>query len=356
MIGGRSGRHCLLCVATPSYTSRHTSVPRAINAVRVSSGKVFHRSVTTSPGGRLRSCSRPGCTARSRASANGSTAPSGRVTRRGGAIRAQFSAATASTSAAMPQVRFESSITTSRPVFVHRRGQPVHVERVERARIEDLDRDLAGQLVGDRQRVVHQVADGDHRHVVAGPATRPTPSGTGASVGEVDIVADAERTGRREDDHRVVVADRRHQQAVGVRRRRRHHRLHPDVGEQAVRVVGVLPGPPGPRARARHHVGDRHLALPAGHQRELVRLVGDLLEDQEQQRRDLELDHRPHPGQRRAGGEVGERLLGHRRVEHPVRPEPRRAARRSRSTRDPDVLAEQEHRSGRAPSRRPAPG
>ena len=74
-----------------------------------------------------------------------------------------------------------------------------------------------------------------------------------------------------------------------------------------------------------------------------MRLVGDLLEDQEQQRRDLELDHRPTAGQRGTGGEAGERLLGQWRVDDPVRTELGEQSGGDVVDGDTDVLAEHEH-------------
>ena len=114
--------------------------------------------------------------------------------------------------------------------------------------------------------------------------------------------------------------------------------------EQAVRMVGVLPGPAGAGPRPRHDVGHRHLALPARHQRELVRVVGDLLEGQEEQRRDLELDHRAHACHRGTGREAGETLLGQRGVQHPLGPEPLGQPRGHVRRGDPDVLTQHEHR------------
>src|SRR5437764_621914 len=62
------------------------------------------------------SCALLGWVARSSSRENGSTAPSGRVTRTGGAASRTSSVIVAITSPAMPHVRLASSITTSRPV------------------------------------------------------------------------------------------------------------------------------------------------------------------------------------------------------------------------------------------------
>ena len=130
-----------------------------------------------------RSCARLGCTARSSARANGSTAPSGRVTRFGGATSAHLLGRGGQDLAA-DAAGAVGVVDHHQPAGAFQRlGQPVPVERVQRARVEHLHRHLLGQLLGDRQRVVHQMADRDHRDVgrrAGGPG--PRPSGTGARV------------------------------------------------------------------------------------------------------------------------------------------------------------------------------
>jgi hypothetical protein len=71
-----------------------------------------------------------------------------------------------------------------------------------------------------------------------------------------------------------------------------------------------------------------------------VRLVGDLLEDQEEQRRYLELDHRAHAAQRCTGRHGGECLLGDRRVDDPLWPEALDQPKREESYPGGHILAE----------------
>jgi hypothetical protein len=104
----------------------------------------------------------------------------------------------------------------------------------------------------------------------------------------------------------------------------------------------MLSRQPTPRSGARDEVDDRHGRLSSGHQPQLLGLIHDLLERDVQQRRDLELDDRAIPAERRAGGEAGEHLLGDRHVEHPI-VEVGRQAFRDAAQRLANVLAEHEH-------------
>jgi virulence factor BrkB len=200
---------------------------------------------------------------------------------------------------------------------------------------------IAGCVYGGRQGIPHQVAHRDHRHVGAFPVHSPDPERYRLQGPGGDVLPHCHDPGWRQDHHRIIAPDRGHKQAVGVCRGGRHDRLDADVGEQAVRLVRMLSGPARPRSRRGNEVGHGDAGLPSCHQGELVRLVGDLLEDEKQQRRNLEFDHRPAPGQRGAGREAGERLLRQRHVHHPLGPEPAHQAAGHVGDTGSDVLPEQ---------------
>lgn len=285
-----------------------------------------------------RSCSRSGWSARSSPGANGSTAPSGRVTRRG---RDQPHLLGGGGQHLGPDAAAAVGVVDDHQPAgaLQRGGQRRPVERVQGARVEHLDRDLVGELRGDRQRVVDEVADRDQGDVGAGPVhARRAERDRRQLPG--DRLADGQRGRRREQHDRVRVADGGAEQAVGVGRGGRHHGLHPGMREEAVRVVGVLAGPAVPGARPRDDAGQRHARLAARHQGELVRLVDELLEDEEEQRGDLELQDGAPPGQRRTDRHRGEGLFGERGVDDPLRPEALQQPERRAGQAGADVLAE----------------
>ena len=117
-----------------------------------------------------------------------------------------------------------------------------------------------------------------------------------------------------DEDDRVRVLDRGAEQAVGVGRRRRHDDAQAgDVGEQRLEALRVLAARRAPGAELGAH-GQRHLGRPAGHERQLGRLVEQLVEADADEVEVHELDHRAHPGHGRADAEAHDRRLGDRRV------------------------------------------
>ena len=64
--------------------------------------------------------------------------------------------------------------------------------------------------------------------------------------------------------------------------------------------------------------GQRHLRRPAGHERQLGRLVEQLVEADAEEVEVHHLDHGAHPGHRRANTEADDRRLGDRGVAHAV--------------------------------------
>ena len=117
------------------------------------------------------------------------------------------------------------------------------------------------------------------------------------------------------DEHDGVrVLDRRPEQPVGVGRRRRHdHREPGDVGEEGFEALRVLAArrATGPELGAD---GERHLGGATGHERELGRLVEQLVEAHAEEVEVHHLDHRAHPGHRRPHAEADDGRLGDRRV------------------------------------------
>ena len=121
-----------------------------------------------------------------------------------------------------------------------------------------------------------------------------------------------------DEDHRVRVLDRGTQQAVGVGRRRRHDDGQPgDVREQRLEALRVLAARRAPGAELGPH-GQRHLGGAAGHERQLRRLVEQLVEADAEEVEVHHLDDRAHAGHRRADAEPDDRRLRDRRVAHPV--------------------------------------
>ena len=121
-----------------------------------------------------------------------------------------------------------------------------------------------------------------------------------------------------DEDHRVGVLDGRTEQPVGVGRRRRHDDGQPgDVGQQHLEALGVLAPRGAPGAELGPH-GQRHLGRPAGHERELRRLVEQLVEADAEEVEVHHLDHGAHPGHGRAHAEADDRRLGDRGVAHAV--------------------------------------
>ena len=113
--------------------------------------------------------------------------------------------------------------------------------------------------------------------------------------------------------------------------------------EERVRVIGVLSRQALAGTGSGDEVGDWHADLAAGHERELLRLIDDLLEDEIEQRRDLELDDGPLPGEGGSCGEAGECLLGQRCVDDTVGSEPSLRSFGDTTEGRTDVLAEDTH-------------
>ena len=200
----------------------------------------------------------------------------------------------------------------------HRLEDRGGVERGDGAQVDHLDRDaLGGEGLGRGEGLVDHPR---HRHdgdVAALPHDAGRADGDEVVGGRLRPLHPVEQA-VLDEDHRVGVLDRRPQQAVGVRRGRRHDDAEPgDVGEQRLEALGVLAArrPAGAELGAD---GQRHLRRAAGHERQLRRLVEQLVEADADEVEVHQLDHRPHAGHRRADAEAHDRRLRDRRVPHPV--------------------------------------
>ncbi len=115
------------------------------------------------------------------------------------------------------------------------------------------------------------------------------------------------------------------------------------MAEERLEALGVLRGEAHAAARrAADDEGDSR--RPAHHEAELRRLVRELVHGDGHEVGELQLDHGPHPGQRRSDAGADEAALGDGRVAHPVRAEALvHALRRPEDSADlADVLAHDE--------------
>ena len=183
----------------------------------------------------------------------------------------------------------------------NRRQQSVAVERLETARVDDLDLDLAFQLLRDGQAIVDLQPARQHGDVA------PLALHVGQSQrhqvflgGHVPFERDGSDVPQEEDG--IVVAYGRLHQPLGVIRGRRH--AHLDAGmmdERAVWESGVLVGHPAAEAAGTHH-RHRHWESAAVHEMEMARLQKDFRSAVIGESGIHKIDDGPHPLQRRAEG------------------------------------------------------
>ncbi len=200
----------------------------------------------------------------------------------------------------------------------HRRQDGVHVERRHRAQIDHFDRDaLPGHGLRRGEALVDHARDRHDGDVGAG-AHNGRPADRNEVIGRRLWALHAVEESVLDEHHRVGILDGGPQQAVGVGRRRRHDDGEArDVGEQRLEALGVLAARRAAGAELGAH-GQRHLGGAAGHERQLRRLVEQLVEADAEEVDVHELDHRAHSGHRRAHAEPHDGRLGDRRVAHPV--------------------------------------
>ena len=146
----------------------------------------------------------------------------------------------------------------TRLVFSHRRENRFFVERNQRARIDDLDRDaFLGEFFRHLHRLRHHRADRNHRDVLAFALHRGLAQRHQVIAGG-NILFQAAEAAVFENYHRVVVANRALEQSFHVRWPRRHHQLQSgDAEELRVHSLGVL------RGRAAHRAVTPHGMLSA---------------------------------------------------------------------------------------------
>ena len=209
-----------------------------------------------------------------------------------------------------------SCATTARFVFLTRRDERLLVERLQRARVDHLDRDpVLLRLLRRLERAVHERPHRDHRHVGA-LADRRAPCRAGSARALRHLALDRVEQPVLEEDDRVVVVDRRPEQAAHVLGRRRVDDLQArHVHEPRLELLRMLRArrPAGAALRADRQ---RHLHLAARHVAVLRGLVDDLLERERQEVLVHDLDDRAHARHRRADARADDRHLGDRRVAH----------------------------------------
>ena len=189
-----------------------------------------------------------------------------------------------------------------------------HVEGRDRAEIDHLDRDaVAGDGLGRRDRFVHHPRHRDDGEVGARAHDRRPADGDDVVGRGLRSLHAVEQPVLDEHD-RVRVLDGGAEQPVGVGRRRRHHHRQPgDVREQRLEALRVLAA----RRTAGAELGphrQRHLRGAAGHERQLGRLVQQLVEAHTEEVEVHQLDDGMHAGHRRADSEAHDRALGDRSV------------------------------------------
>ncbi len=207
----------------------------------------------------------------------------------------------AETSAPTPNERTASCTTTALPVLRDRSQNRLHVERAHRAQVDDFAVDALGPAVFSRDchDVVHRAAVADQRDVPARLGDPRLAEGNGpAALGRRRRAPIAREM--LDEQHRILVLDRTAQQSIGVRRVRRHDHLDARrMAEPRFQKIRVLAA--GLKSRTRHgadHHG--HMRLPARHEAQLRRVIGDLVHAHRQKIHQHDLDDRSHAGDRSA--------------------------------------------------------
>src|SRR5712691_2393375 len=198
--------------------------------------------------------------------------------------------------------------------LLHGFNQRLLVERLQRARIDDLDGDaLSFRLLRRAHRLVHEAAGRDHGYVLALPVHARLAEGDRLElVG--DFFLDPVQRAVLEEDDGIVVVDRRPEQSAHVGRRRREHHLQPrDVHEPRLELLRVLRAR-APACAALRADRQRHFQLPAGHVAVLRGLVDDLLGRERQEVLVHHFDDGAHALHRRADAGADQRHLRDRRV------------------------------------------
>ena len=217
-------------------------------------------------------------------------------------------------------MRQPSSTTTSRWVAGERFEHRVHVQRAQRAKVDDLDvhtllRERSGRVEGapDRRAV------GDRCDVLPGRRIAARASTLRRALADLAL----QRIQRRvlEQEHGVGILERGEQHPVSVGDRRRRQSLDArHVGIPPLEAVRMLGGHLA-AAAGRHPHDQWNAELAARHVPDRGGVVHDLVERKQAEVDRHDLDDRPHPAHRGADPRADERRLAQGRVADPVGPE-----------------------------------
>ena len=208
------------------------------------------------------------------------------------------------------------------PSPFQRPSQPIPVKRINRPRIKNLDRSFPSQFLSHRQSISYQMTNSNDGNVLPNPMHPTNPQRNRLQIGIVHIFTNTQRSNRTKEHHRIIIPNSSNQQSISVTRGRRQHSLHPHMSKHAVRLIRVLSPPSRTPPSSRQQISNRHTGLPTTHQTKLISLISDLLKNQQQQKRNLKLDHRTPTGHSRPGGKVSKPLLSQRHLQNPLRTKP----------------------------------
>ena len=220
------------------------------------------------------------------------------------------------------------------------------VQRVERARVDDLHLDaLGGELLSRRQRLVQHPAPGHHRHVLAVPRDVGTLERQDV-IALGDLAADrAVGTLVLQEQHRIGMTDGTGEQALGIARKARRHHAQAwhvrVVGLDALRVIRAAAQATTVRGADHQRAGGVAVGPKAN-----ARGVGnDVVGSGVDEVGELDLGDRPQAAHGHAHGEARDAELHHGRVDNAFRPKFRQQAVRGAkdAAEGSDVLAENHH-------------
>ena len=119
----------------------------------------------------------------------------------------------------MPHGANASSTISSRPVLATERGDRLDVQRRDRPRVDQLDRDaLACQLVADRERLMNHQGQGDDRDVGPLADDRRLAELDHLVLARGDRPLEAKDFTMLQEEHRIVAPERALEQAPGIAR------------------------------------------------------------------------------------------------------------------------------------------
>ncbi len=203
----------------------------------------------------------------------------------------------------------------------HRAGDGVDIERRDRSRIDQLNRDpFAGQLRAGFKRIVNHQGQGDDRDIA--------PFTNDRRLSKADLLIafgnqslDCEKLAMLEEEYRIVAPEGMLEQSPSIARVRGHD--HPQswiLSEQCVVIAGVMSGRrmADADAPAQH---DRHLEPPTAHVGDLGNLVDNLADTIQHEVSEHEIDHGASSGHGGSTAQTNEPSLANGGVAKPLRPE-----------------------------------